>query len=97
MIIVHETFIAKPGSASKLAKLFKESMSGMREVVNILTDVTGTFNKVVIVTKYESLSEYEANFEKYMQNSEELKKMMEAMKGYHDLYQSGSREIYRTW
>ena len=97
MIIVHDIFVCKPGNASKLAKLFKEVMSGNKELVNIMTDMTGQFNKVVMVSQYESLTAYEQNWQKYMENSEEMKKMQEAMKGYTDLYLTGSREIYRVW
>ena len=97
MIIVHDIFICKPGNASKLAKLFKEVMADNSEVVNIMTDMTGQYNRVVMVSKYESLSAYEKSWEKYQQQSEEMKKMMEKMKGYHDMYQSGSREIYQVW
>ena len=97
MIIVHDIFICKPGNASKVARLFKEVMADNEELVNIMTDLTGDFNKVVMVTKYESLSAYEQSFQKYMQDSEEMKKMKEKMQGYHELYQTGSREIYQLW
>ncbi len=40
MIMVHDVFICKPGNASKLAKLYKEIMSGNEEFVNIMTDMT---------------------------------------------------------
>ena len=97
MIIVHDIFICKPGNASKVAKMFKEAMSGNNELVNIMTDMTGQYNKVVMVTKYDNLSAYEESFKKYMENSEEMKKMQETMKGYHDMYLTGSREIYQVW
>lgn len=97
MIIVHDIFICKPGNASKLAKLFKEVMSSNSEFVNIMTDMSGPYNKVVCVTKYESLAAYEDSWKKYEQNTEEMKKMQEKMAGYHDMYLTGSREIYKTW
>jgi heme-degrading monooxygenase HmoA len=97
MIIVHDIFICKPGNASKLAKMFKEAMAGNNELVNIMTDMTGQYNKVVMVSRYESLAAYEQSFEKYKQQSEETKKMIDAMAGYHDMYLTGSREIYQTW
>lgn len=97
MIQVHDIFICKPGQASKFAKLFKEVMADNEELISIMTDMTGDFNKVVMVTQYESLSEYELSFQKYMQNSEEMKKMKEKMEGYHDMYLTGSREIYKVW
>ena len=97
MIIVHDSFICKPGNASKLAKLFKEVMADNAELVNIMTDLTGNYNKVVMVTKFDDLAGFEASFQKYMQDPEQEKKMKEKMKGYHDMYISGSREIYRVW
>lgn len=97
MIIVHDIFICKPGNASKLAKLFKEVMEGNEELVNIMTDMTGQYNKVVMVSKFESLTAYEKSWEKYKEDTEAMKKMMEAMKGYHDMYLTGSREIYQVW
>ena len=97
MIIVHDIFICKPGNASKVAKLFKEVMAGNDELVNIMTHLTGSFNKVVMVTQYDSLTAYEQSFQKYMQGSEEMKKMKEKMQGYHEMYLTGSREIYQVW
>jgi heme-degrading monooxygenase HmoA len=97
MIIVHDIFICKPGNASKLAKKFKDAMAGNQELVHIMTDMTGQFNKVVMVSKYEDLTDYEKSFEKYMQNAAEVKKMTEAMAGYQDMYLTGSREIYKVW
>lgn len=97
MIIVHDIFICKPGNASKLAKMFKEAMEGNEELVNIMTDMTGQYNRVIMVSQYENLSAYEQSWEKYMQNSEEMKRMQEKMQGYQDMFLTGSREIYKVW
>lgn len=97
MIIVHDIFVCKPGNASKLAKKFKEAMAGNSEFVQIMTDLTGQFNRVVMVSKYESLAAYEQNWEKYKSDTETMKKMNEAMAGYQEMYHSGSREIYQVW
>lgn len=72
-------------------------MADNAELVNIMTDMTGDFNKVVMVTKHENLTAYEQSFQKYMQDTDEMKKMKEKMKGYHDMYLTGSREIYQVW
>jgi predicted translin family RNA/ssDNA-binding protein len=95
--MVHDTFVCKTGQASKMSRLFKEMMAGQEEFVNILTDMTGEFNRVVMVSKYDNLSAYEQNFQKYMQDSDEMKKMKEKMKGYQDMYLTGSREIFQVW
>src|SRR5688500_11700128 len=97
MIIVHDIFVCKPGNASKLVKKFKQAMEGNQELVNIMTDMTGPFNKIVIVTKYESLTAYEQDWQKYEKDKEAMKRMEEAMQGYQDMYLTGSREIYRVW
>ena len=97
MIIVHDIFICKPGNASRMAKLFKELMAGNSEFDSIMTDMTGQFNKVVMVTKYENLTAYEQSWEKYKQDEEAMKKMTEGMKGYQEMYLTGSREIYQLW
>lgn len=97
MIIVHDIFVCKPGNASKLAKLFKEVMADNKEFVNIMTDMTGQYNRVIMVSKYENLSAYEKSWEDYSKDAEAMKKMKEKMAGYHDMYMSGSREIYQVW
>jgi len=97
MIIVHDIFICKPGNASKVAKLFKEVMTGNVELVNIMTDMSGQYNRVVMVSKYHSLSAFEASWKKYEQNTDEMKKMREKMAGYTEMYLTGSREIYQVW
>ena len=97
MIIIHDIFICKPGNASKLAKKFKEAMAGNNELVNIMTDMTGQYNKVVMVSQFENLAAYEQSWEKYKEDSEAMKKMTEVMAGYQDMYLTGSREIYQVW
>ena len=60
-----------------------------------MTDAIGEFNKVAVVSKYESLSAYEQTFKQYVDNVDDMKKMKEMMKGYHDLYLTGKKEIYQ--
>jgi heme-degrading monooxygenase HmoA len=97
MIIVHDIFICKPGNASKLAKMFKEAMAGDKDLIYIMTDVTGQYNKVVMVSQFENLAAYEQSWEKYKQDTEAMKRMEKAMAGYQDMYLTGSREIYKGW
>ena len=97
MIIVHDTFICKPGNASKMAKLFKEVMGGESGILHIMTDMTGQWHRVIMVSQYENLTAYEKSWEKYMEDSEENRKMNEKMKDVNDMYVSGSREIYKVW
>ncbi len=96
MIIVHEIFVCKPGNASKLAKMFKEAMANEKNV-SIMTDVTGEYNRVIMASWYENLAAWEKSAEAYMNPTPEMKASMDKMKGYTDMYLTGSREIYRTW
>ena len=96
MIIVHDTFVCKAGNASKLAKMFKEAMSDQKNV-SIMTDVTGQYNRVVMAMWFDNLAGWEKMNESYMNPTPEMKASMDKMKGYTDLYLTGSREIFRTW
>jgi heme-degrading monooxygenase HmoA len=97
MINVHDIFICKPGNASKVAKLFKEIMAGDNNLMHVMTDMTGQYNRVIIVTRFENLADYEESWKKYEEDTEENRKIKEKMKGYTDMYLTGSREIYHVW
>jgi heme-degrading monooxygenase HmoA len=97
MIIVHDIFICKPGNASKVAKMFKEAMAGNTDLVHIMTDMTGQYNRVIMESKYENLAAYEKSWDKYKQDAAAMKKMNEAMAGYQEMYLTGSRDIYQVW
>ena len=97
MVQVHDTFVCKPGNASKLAKKFKEAMKDNADVKRILTDMTGAYNRVILVSEYENLAAYEQSWEKMQKNTDAMKKMEEAMKGYQEMYLTGSREIFQSW
>jgi len=97
MIIVQETFVCKPGNASKMAKMFKEMMSITGMEGEVMTDMTGQYNRVVMVSKHESMAAFEESFNKYSNDPEMQKKMGDSMKGYHEMFLTGSREIFKTW
>ena len=65
MLIIREVFIAKPGQASRLAKLFKNASRVMPGKVRIMTDLVGKFNKVVMETEVKSLAEFEKRMKQY--------------------------------
>lgn len=106
MIIVHDIFVCKPGNAGKAAKMFKEVMAGDKALVNIMTDLTGQYHRVIMVSQYDSLSAWEKAQEAYMNPTPEMsagggsasggKDMKEKMKGFQEMYTSGSREIYKV-
>ena len=95
MYLIREIFTAKPGNASKLAKLFKKmNMPGAR----IMTDMVGPYNTVVMEMEVKSLAEWE----KQMQDMKAGKpdpnmdpKVMEEMRNYTEMYLTGRREIYQ--
>lgn len=89
MIIVREVFIAKPGNASKLAKMMKDAMEG----VKVMTDMTGVYNKVVVEMEYESVAAWEKFMAEYMSGEAKHK----PMPGYTEMYSQGKREIFRVW
>jgi hypothetical protein len=90
MIVVRNCFVAKPGSASKLAAQLKEAVAVMGiPKYRILTDLTGDFNRVVMEFEAENVGEFEARMREYSTNA----KFREKMAGYTDLWITGSREI----
>lgn len=94
MYIIRETFIAKPGMASALAKVFTEAVAASNESnYRVLTDMVSDFNQVVIETEIENLSEYDKRMEDYTTNTA----MRDTMKGYTDMYWTGRREIFKVW
>jgi hypothetical protein len=90
MIVVRNCFVAKPGSAGKLAAMLKEATAvAQLPKVRVLTDVTGDFNRVVMEFEVEDIAEFETRLKDYHTNE----KFREKMKGYTDLWVTGSREL----
>ena len=90
MLIVRNCFVAKPGQASKLAAQLKEAAAAAKIPKHrVLTDLTGEFNRVVLEYEAENVAEFEAHMKDYATNPT----FREKMKGYTDLYITGSREI----
>ena len=90
MIVVRNCFVAKPGNASKLAAQLKEAAaSANMGRFRVLTDLTGDFNRVVLEYEAENVSEFEQRMREYNDNMA----LRDKMRGYIDLYQTGSREI----
>ena len=97
MLIIREVFTAKPGQASKLAKLFKKGFGGDPNA-RIMTDMAGDFNTVVIETQVKSLAEFEKQMEEYKSGKPDPKmdpKVAEEMSKYTEMYLTGRREIFQ--
>jgi hypothetical protein len=90
MMIVRNCFVAKPGNASKLAAQLKEGAAvAQLPKHRVLTDVTGDFNRVVLEFEVENIAGFEDRMKQYATDE----KFREKMKGYTDLWVTGSREI----
>jgi hypothetical protein len=95
MYLIREIFTAKPGNASKLAKLMKK-MPGPKG--RIMTDMVGPYNTVVAEFEVKSLAEWEKEMEGYKSGKgmegvdPELAK---EMSNYTEMYLTGRREIFQ--
>lgn len=93
MVIVHNSFIAKPGQAGRLAAQLKEmgTMANLRNV-RVMTDLTGDFNHVIMEHEVESAGEFEQLMRKYMSDPQAREKA----KGYTDLWTTGRRDLFQV-
>jgi len=97
MLIIREVFTARPGQASKLAKLFKKALGGEPNV-RIMTDMVGNYNTVVVEMQANSLAEFEKQMEEYKSGKPDPKmdpKVAEEMSKYTEMYTTGRREIFQ--
>ncbi|GMU74093.1 MAG: hypothetical protein AMXMBFR44_2920 [Candidatus Campbellbacteria bacterium] len=72
-------------------------MENQPGVLYVMTDMTGQWHRVIMVSQHENLTAYEKNWEKHMEDTEENRKMGEKMKEINNMYVSGSREIFKVW
>ena len=93
MIVVRNSFVAKPGMASKLAAQIKEA-AALQQITGfrVLTDLTGDFNRVILEYEAQNVGEFESRMKEYATNTA----FRDKMKGYTDLYVTGSREILQV-
>jgi hypothetical protein len=93
MLVVRNCFVAKPGNASKLAAQLKEAAAtaGIPRH-RVLTDLTGEFNRVILEYEAENVGEFEARMKDYATNPA----FRDKMKGYTDLWITGSRKILQV-
>ncbi len=91
MMIVRNSFVAKPGQASKLAALLKD-VSSLLPNARVLTDVTGDFNRVIMEYEAATVADFEARMQQYATDPQVRSKMQ----GYTDMWITGSREILKV-
>jgi len=90
MVVLRNCFIAKPGSASKLAAMMKAAFAAAGIPRHrVLTDLTGDFNRVIVEFEAADAGAAEATIRQYRSSAA----FRELMSGYTDLWVSGSREI----
>jgi len=93
MIVVRNSFIAKPGQAGKLAAQMKElAKAGKLRNARVMTDLTGEFNHVIMEHEVETAAEFEELMARYSSDP----KIREAAKGYTELWTTGRRELFRV-
>lgn len=95
MYLIRDIMYCKPGQARPMVEKFKALEKTMKKMgfgkLRVMTDVCAErYWTVVSEMEVESLEEYTGMSRKTMSD----KKLQKAMKGYHDLIQSGRREIY---
>lgn len=100
MLLVREIMHCKPGKVRPMVEKFvamntlsrKAGMPAMR----VMTDFCGDrYWTIVAEMEVSSLDEFEKMMQGAGQNAEDLKEMERLMEGYHDLVESGRREIYK--
>ena len=96
MLIIRETFIAKPGQAGKLAKLFRRAFPASHG--RVLTDFVGNYNTVIMEMEVENLAAFEEQYNQYRQgNMGDIDpEVLEQLKNYTDMWESGKREIFQV-
>lgn len=97
MLLIRDVFTARPGQASKLAKLFKKAFAKDQDV-RVMTDLVGSYNTVVMEMQVENLTEFEKQMEEYRSGKPDPKMdpaVMDEMSKYTDMYVTGHREIFQ--
>jgi hypothetical protein len=97
MYVIREVLHCKPGKVRQMAEKFRAISHALQEMghgpMRLFTDVTGEpFWTIVAEASVEKVDDFFAMEQKLMAN-ETLRK---TMADYHDLVESGRREIYRV-
>jgi hypothetical protein len=95
MFLVRDIMYCKPGQARQMVQKFLALSRLGNQLgfgpMRVMTDVSAErYWTVVSEMEVESLEKYAEMSRKSMENKE----FQDAMKGYHDLIESGRREIY---
>lgn len=96
MYVVRDIFRCKPGHSKSLAEKFKSTIPLMRKMsgfvsARVLVDYVTNYWTVVLEVEVQSLGDFERQMNDYSASQE----FREALKGYMDEVDGGSREIFR--
>lgn len=96
MYVIREVLQCRPGKVREMVEKFRVISTVMKEMgrepLRLLTDVTGeSFWTIVAEAKVEKIDDFLAMEQTLMAN-ETLRK---TMANYHELVQSGRREVFR--
>lgn len=95
MYQVRETFHCKPGKAKELVRMFKRAIPHFEKTeggrnYKVMTDIVGQYWTVVMELEVDDIGSFIGSL-RQSTGSAELK---EILKGYTELIESGSREIF---
>ena len=98
MYVIREIMHCKPGKAGEMVKRFKQMEPlmkevGMTEPQRVMTDMSGECFWTVVA------EQVVPNLEKYLDLSRQTMtdpRAQKIMQGYHDLIESGRREIFKV-
>jgi hypothetical protein len=96
MYVVREILHCKPGKVRQMVEKFRAISTALTELghepLRLLTDVAGEpFWTIVAEARVPTIDDFFAAEQKLMTNE----KLRKVMADYHDLVESGRREIYR--
>ena len=100
MLLIRETMFCKPGKVRPMVEKFLAmakltERSGMGKM-RVMTDVAAErYWTLVAEIEVESMQAFEDMMRMPAQSDEDAKEFEKIMKGYHDLVESGRREIYK--
>ena len=97
MYVIREVLHCKPGKVRQMVEKFRQLSAVLKDMgqepMRLLTDVTGEpFWTIVAEARVEKIDDFFAVEQKLTAN-ESVRKVMA---DYHDLVESGRREIYRV-
>ena len=96
MLVVREVLNCKPGKVRQMVENFTTISAALQKMgrppLTLMTDVTGeAFWTLVVEAHVETVDEF-FEMERTLMANESIQKQMS---GYHDMVQSGRREVYR--